>query len=260
MATSGQAKSSSGFRHFLAGRFEAAQRQNPRYSLRAFARQLAIDHSTLSQLLRGRRPLTRKAVRRIGERLGLAESLVSFYARRLDNQNDAGAGGEAVQLSLDTFHVISDWYHAAILEVIQIKDFRPDSRWIAKSLGITVNEVSVALQRLLRLGLLQMAGAKWINQSADAKIANEELTPDLRKKLRAQGHRQAMAAIERAPGECLAQHSITLAIDSKQLPRFDDLVREFLESLQALLGETPDKDDVYEFQISAFPVTTYKRG
>lgn len=259
MAPSTRAESVSGFRHFLADRFEAAQRQNPRYSLRAFARQLAIDHATLSQVLRGRRPITRKAVRRIGAKLGLSEPLISFYARRLDNQNGAVAGSPAVQLSLDTFHVISDWYHAAISELVHLRNFRPDSRWIARSLGITVNEVNIALQRLLRLGLLQMVGAKWIARTACTNLAREELMPEVRKKVRAEGHRRAMAAIEGAPEERVAQHSITLAIDSKDLPRFDQLAYEFLGSVKALLGDASGKNGVYQFQLSAFPLTTCEK-
>jgi plasmid maintenance system antidote protein VapI len=45
--------------------------RNPSDSLRAFARALEADHATLSQILRGRRALTRDTILQLGERLGL---------------------------------------------------------------------------------------------------------------------------------------------------------------------------------------------
>src|SRR5947209_9956192 len=70
----------SSFRALL--RVELARRcaKNPRYSLRAFARSLEIDHATLSQLLRGRRQVTRAAILRLGRRLGLEEADLSALA------------------------------------------------------------------------------------------------------------------------------------------------------------------------------------
>ncbi len=50
--------------------------RNPSYSLRAFARALDVDHATLSQLLRGRRSLTREVIEQLGERLRLPRASV----------------------------------------------------------------------------------------------------------------------------------------------------------------------------------------
>ncbi|MGZ8853044.1 MAG: helix-turn-helix domain-containing protein, partial [Thermoanaerobaculia bacterium] len=50
---------------------------NPRYSLRAFARSLQIDHSTLSQIVRGRRRVTTRAIRSLGVRLRMTPMQVA---------------------------------------------------------------------------------------------------------------------------------------------------------------------------------------
>lgn len=252
-------KSSLSFRHFLAERFASARRGNRRYSLRSFARQLNVNHSTLSQVLRGRRPLTRKAIQRMGAQLGLSERLISFYSKRPASAADTSYD-EPAQAGLDQFHVFADWYHRAILALVHVKSFRADSRWVARSLGITVDEANVALQRLLRLGFLKMEGAKWVDRSEGADFGKGEFTPALRKKVRGQGHRMALDALESVPEEFFAQDSILLAIDSRKLARVNELAREFFENVQAVLGEGRGKDDVYEIQISAFPVTAYKRG
>jgi transcriptional regulator with XRE-family HTH domain len=111
------------FRRLLTRELARRAARNERYSLRAFARHLRVDHATLSQWLRGRRPITPRTVARLAPRL-------------------AGTAGAAPDF--------------AILALTGSPDFQPDSRWIAGTLGTSVDDVNMALQRLLRLGLLQM--------------------------------------------------------------------------------------------------------
>ena len=51
---------------------------NPHYSLRAFAKYLAIDHATISQVV-GARPLTARTILRLGTRLGLERCAIDRY-------------------------------------------------------------------------------------------------------------------------------------------------------------------------------------
>ena len=60
------------FRELLATELARRQRQNPRYSLRGFARLLGISHSTLSRLLKSSRPVSSRTVNALGPRLGLS--------------------------------------------------------------------------------------------------------------------------------------------------------------------------------------------
>ena len=84
---------------------------------------LDIDHSTLSQLLRGKRPLTERAVARLGERLGLDRTAIGRYAayQRVIGIADAPRCREAQQLTRETAKLITDWYHFAILELVRIQ-------------------------------------------------------------------------------------------------------------------------------------------
>lgn len=103
---------------------------NSSYSLRAFARTLRTDHSTLSQVLRGRRRVTAKSVRTWGSRLGLSESEIREFCAL---ENDA-----------------------AILAVLDRTGFRADSRWLSVTLNIPLDDINIALQRLLRTRQLRM--------------------------------------------------------------------------------------------------------
>jgi transcriptional regulator with XRE-family HTH domain len=121
------------FRTALKSEFRRRSERNPRYSLRAFARDLGCDHGTLSQILRGRRSLSPRMVHEFGSRLRLAPSVLA----------EASAQQSA----------------EAVLRLTQSPGFRVQTRWIAVRTGLPVDAVNMALHRLLRDGDLVMESA-----------------------------------------------------------------------------------------------------
>ena len=134
------------FRDVLEDELRRRTRRNPRYSIRAFARALAVDHSSLAQMLRGKRRMTPRTIRRLGAALRLTAHEIEMHC---GEENDR-----------------------ALLEVVGTNLFRADSRWLATVLGIPIDEVNMSLQRLLRLRALHLRSAKhWEvldGQSGDA--------------------------------------------------------------------------------------------
>jgi len=119
-------------------RAELARRRdrNRRYSLRAFARQLGVDHAALSQFLRGRRRLSQPALCALGVRLGLQPAAVAACCA----------------LEADV----------AVLRAVASPGFRADSRWLAMRTNLAADAVNLALQRLLAAGALRMvAPDRW---------------------------------------------------------------------------------------------------
>ena len=88
--------------------------------MRAFAQSVGLDHSTVSQLLRGKRPITRKAVSSIAGSLR--------------------------------------WNGAAILKASGSTAVHFDSRVIALRLGLSVDEVNIALTDLCLFRLIELKG------------------------------------------------------------------------------------------------------
>ena len=124
----------------LSSELERRRRRNGRYSLRAFARDVAIDHSTLSKILRGRRPPGKRDALRAGTRLGWSvEEIGSAVAAR-------ATPGEALLILLSL-----------------PGGFRTDSRWLASALGVTVDTVNHTLSELARTGRLRMTHRdRWV--------------------------------------------------------------------------------------------------
>lgn len=155
-------------RAYLQAEFARRCSNNSQYSLRSFAMHLGVDHSTLSQLLRGKRPLTERMIRKLGSRLKLREDEISTFVtfESLFSVPHPGRVQEVQQLVNDTLSLISNPHHFSILELVHLDEFEPDSRWIARVLDTSIDEVNVALSRLTRLGLLEMSSREqWIDRS-----------------------------------------------------------------------------------------------
>src|SRR5205823_5776293 len=160
---------------------------------------LELDHSTLSQMLRGKRKLSSRAKARLGERLGLTPADVE----RLSSEGSL-EGNEVVLdprgLTLDAFQVIADWYHFAIFELVTVKDFSPQPKWIAKKLGISVSEANIAVERLFRLGLLEKdPDGNWKQGTSLITTASNPFSALAFRRLQSQVLEQALRALEEVP-------------------------------------------------------------
>jgi uncharacterized protein (TIGR02147 family) len=260
LATPAPPSATNCFRLFLQAELGRRCARNPQYSLRAFAKFLAIDHATMSQLLRGKRPLTPRTILRLGTRLGLDRTVIDRYVAnecnwRRDAADDA-AQNEMQQLADDAAHVIADWYHYAILELTRLQDFKTDSRWIARVLGITPDEVNLALTRLVRLGMLEMADRRrWIDKSGDTTTSLADFNRSAVQQLSRQVRQLMLEAMEKLPAGRCEYSSMTLAVSTQRLPNVLERIARFRRELAALLGENGVRDDVYQLEINFFPVT-----
>lgn len=146
--------------------------RNPSYSLRAFARSLAMDHATLSQLLRGRRPMTAELVQQLGERLGLAAADIDAFRRDLEAVR---TGPPAHSPALDAAAIVAEPLHHQLLALTRADEFRSDARFLAQVLDTTPDAINVVMQRLLRFGLLSLGpGGEWRDVSGIGERDPEE--------------------------------------------------------------------------------------
>ena len=152
------------FHESLKREFDARRQRNPRYSLRAFADFLATDHSTLSQIFRGTRRIPASHLRRWGKKLGMTSEEVAVYVaeQHVPDHSVLRRQEQLRHWTAETHAIVIDDTHWRIVRLTGLRGFRADSRWLARKTGVTVDQVNVALSRLLRLRLLEMVPAgKW---------------------------------------------------------------------------------------------------
>ena len=165
------------FRERLRSEFEIRRKKNPRYSLRALATSLGIDHSTLSQILRGARPIPVSRIRSWAGKLGIGQEETAVYIAA-EHTPDAGTTARQHQVrqwTAEGMSVVNEPAHWHILRLCRTSGFRPDVRWLAKEIGVSVDDVNLALSRLLRLRLLEVnAAGVWKDASGLPELTERE--------------------------------------------------------------------------------------
>ena len=231
-------------------------RTNSSYSLRAFARSLKIEPSALSQIINKKRPLTEKMKLRLGSALGLGVrelELMLSSDSLLKTRNS-----RFQQMSLDTFALISDWYHYAIIEATYLSDFKPCAKWISCKLGITKSEANIAVERLFRLGLIEKTTeGLWKDATENGELTH--ITPGLSsvgaRQYQAQILELSKKAIQEVELDERNHTSATLCFDIDDFPKAVQKIAEFRRKFAKELQPKKKAKSVYQIQISFFPLT-----
>ena len=265
----------SGFYHQNRLREELHSRtaRNPRYSLRAFAVALGLNASDLSQIMSGKRLVSTKLVNRILKALDLnvdeqrkfIESVLEEKKTRglkrispelISKQKQVSGGGIKLgvrDVGLDQFRVIADWYHFAILELTFAKNFKSDSRWIANSLGITVSEAKLAIDRLLELELLEVKDGNLKKTDFHVDIQDKTKTSSFLKRRQKQILEKSIHSLEHDPIEERSHSDRLFCIDPKHIPVAKAKIEKLMWELAELVVEgTPEQ--VYQLHVGLFPV------
>jgi transcriptional regulator with XRE-family HTH domain len=237
------------FRLSLQSEFSRRCRVNERYSLRGFAAHLELHSSTLSQILSGKRRVSRKLVNRIYEQIG--------HPGPLQNSLPQKEAATFVQTQADAFALISDWYHYAILDLVLLKGFQNSSGWIARKLGISQAEASLATRRLLRMGFLTEKNGKLTKSQPYYTNYEEGVSSQAHKEYQRQIITKALHAIEFCRPEKKDITGMTIAADSSKLPEAKLMIKKFRRELCAFL-ENGRADSVYHLALQLYPVTSFE--
>jgi transcriptional regulator with XRE-family HTH domain len=149
------------FRERLSREFESRRKKNPRYSMRAFAGFLDVDHSTLAQILRGTRRVPVSRVRAWARKLSASseETVAYIAAEHAPDVQTAQRQHQLRHWTAEAMALTTEPVHWQILRLCRAAEFTADCRWIAGKIGASVDAVNLALSRLLRLRLLQVNSA-----------------------------------------------------------------------------------------------------
>ena len=233
--------------------FKARTQKNPAYSLRSFARSIEIDSSTLSAILRRKRPLSLKTARHILEKLEINDP---EKVRRLL----LGSITDAAQLSSPNYHeldlahaeMVSEWEHTAILEATDLTNFQSSKKNLAVRLGIPFAITSDCVDRLVLLGLLHEQEGIYKKSKTNASTPTNLPSQKLR-----QGHRQliekGLDALDNLPVHVRDISGITMAINSRRLDEAKLRIQRFRREISAFLEEGP-RDAVYCLNVQLFPL------
>lgn len=255
------------YRDILKRELSTRQQINPRYSLRSFARDLAMPASKLSQTLSGKCGISPTRASRIAQRLRFSKEETAFFIdlvsaehsrspsiKRQALEKIADSNTKYSLLSLEEFQAISAWHNLAIIEMTHLADFKNDPQWIGQRLGISATQVKESIERLIKLGLLKRQGMKLIDTNLHLRVGNDVLSKVVQT-FHIQIMNQAKKALISQPVEDREFASTLLAIDPLKLPEakqaLQEFRRKFCQNIQK--GKSP-KNKLYSLSMQFFEI------
>lgn len=250
------------FRLFLQNQLVLRCEQNPRYSLRSFARQLGTNPATLSSILSRKRTITERTIKKFGLALQLSPQEILAFTKEIQTPDKKEAETKIYQeLTHDTFVAVSDWHHDAILELTHVKDFQPDPKWIAHTLGISILTAKAAIERLLRLELLKIDDqGKWIDVARDnSNTLDSDFSSAAMRKYQKAILEKSIHALESLPRSERDHTSTMIVAKARDLKKAKQMIAEFRKKLATFLQRDGVKgEEVYQICVSLFPISNVK--
>jgi uncharacterized protein (TIGR02147 family) len=173
------------FKILLRRELEQRMTRNPRYSLRAFAKDMKVAPALMSDILNGKRGLSRESATALSKRLGFTKTETEVFCDLVESKHarskivrlqatarlkDRAAQGVVLKfLTLDQekFNLLSDWYHLAIVELMKTPNYKDDPAWIAKRLGLAAHQVSTALERMEKLSVIVKQNGRYVFKESE---------------------------------------------------------------------------------------------
>lgn len=236
------------------------QRLNPSYSIRAYARDLGLNSSTLSQILNGKRPLPQKSSKVIAQKLNLDEKSSTLFVESINRSSTSlddikiAPLDQRFMLDDSYYRVIAEWEHYAVLDLFDLEDFESTPTYMCRKLKLTPERLEDVLNNLKSCGLL-IVNSKGILDRAHPDIRTTE---DSKGEALNAAHleelelaKQKLLSVEK---ELRDFSSSTFALDPEKLTDAKTIIREFRQKMNALL-KTGEKKDVYMLAIQFYPLS-----
>lgn len=251
--------------------FSRRVEKNSRYSMRAFAKQLGIHPSALSRILSGKQRMSSGSALTVTQKIGLTGDVCRLFLQSVvDEQKklESAQLGEAVQMpnlkvhpqkiTEESYAIIARVMCLALRELMLTDDFISEPDWMARRLGVSIEDVEKSLNTLAEAGLIQKAEGRWVHTDRHLTAVNIKQSSEIRVKLQKEVVQKALQSLDKDPFEQRGHYSMTMAINPERINEANRMIMEFMETLCDYL-ETGARKEVYQLSVQLFPLTE-RRG
>lgn len=262
------------YQEILYSEWDRKRKKNPRYSLRAFARDLDISSSKLSEIFNKKQGLSKEKADTIATKLRfnrekklLFINLVEAACSRSKVLREKASENVDVQKRIIEFTHVSDsadtndiirWHYQAIRRLTQSSSFKEDPEWIGKMLNIDENLAKEALYKLLKLGYLKRDKDNRIHTDQSLTLIN---TGDVKKRKELLLERfeelfsKAMKTTKTHPPEERFHCTHLFSLKKSQIPKIKEYIRELEDKIDDETYETGEPEVLYGFGAQLFPLS-----
>ena len=262
------------YRTFLKSVLAEKTASSPAFSMNAWAKKIGIAQGFLSEVLSGKKNLSQEACLKIAANLELGAAETEYFSllvqlatskdlkvreRLLERINVAKPKQPIHNLQVDLFRAISDWFCAAIVELTYLPDSEFTPKNISKRLGITVLEAESAIERLLRLELLEKSSTGKYSKTTGYLLVESGVPHEAVRNF----HRQVLERVIdnlALPSTVRKSRSEVLPISPDILPEVERILDEASERIRSVAKKSKRKREVYSLSLQFSPLTKKERN
>lgn len=238
------------YRDALKGKLSERVLVNPRYSLRAFARDIGLSPSYLSQVLNGSRGLTGKKAPLVFKRLAFSDLDLKLFElemkkehsradktkRELQKQIDVALlNRNTLTLPAAHFELMSGWFAMVLLQLFFLKDAPLESeekfvKFAAKKMSLPAQVVEHTISVFSELGIIKKVN-RGLEPLHSSVWTNSEAPSTAIRAFHRQMIEQAISAIELQRMDERSLESLQLAVAKEDVPRMSEDIIKFSKIL-----------------------------
>lgn len=262
------------YREFLQDYYLFHKNRNPAYSYRLFARKAKLGSPNyLKLVVDGKRRITDRTLFQFARGLGLSKDEEKYFRELVMYQEVSDPDSKEVHLrsllkyqekqrtpsplKADKIKFLLDWHHGVVRELINLKDFVEDPKWIAERLGgkITEAQAKESLELLIRLEILVRNKDGFLDQHEPLLTSSDEVPSHVLRSLHRTYLRKAINSIFSVPTEKRELSGLIVSVPNHKVKELKEEIKEFRKKLNRKYGLDKNTDDVYYAGLYLFPLT-----
>lgn len=235
--------------------FQKRKEINPSFSLRAFSKIIGISPSSVSEIISGKRRVTKKKAFEIIDRLKLTPDERNRILRDFETSSRSLQKVNLLPKTLteDQYDIIIDPIYFTILSLVSTTGFNSDIEQMAQKLDKEIPDVWRALIKLQEKKLISIDTNRNITRLPNPVFTSDDVPSDKIKQMHLSDMNLAAKKILDVPVELRDYTNVTFPANPKLLPRAKEILRRAQDELEELLKEDPS--EVYRLCMYLFPLT-----
>lgn len=261
------------YRDILFQQFEKKKIRNSRYSLRAFARDLEVPVSRLSDVFNSKKSPSMPMATHMALKMGLGTLQKEIFTTSVQLEKEKIQARKSLvekrleilqqkaksQWTLEHFEQVSKWLDHSICVALSLAEPPKTAEQIAQMFGVEVSEVKVSLEKILAQNDIVKTENGWLATDETSLTPDDKPSSAIRK-FHTEILTKAKASLVNDPMEVRDFTSIIFSVNLQELPILKKRIAEMRDQLMMEFGAAKDCDAVYDLSFFLFPISKMKRN
>jgi uncharacterized protein (TIGR02147 family) len=217
----------------------------------------------ISQVLNGQRKLKRDQLLNFAKVFALSSTEINFVDELLkSDQVEFSVGdSESSQVSfkpkVPKNHLLADWLHPYVKDLVELKNFKLDTKWIVQHLGGIANlaRIEKSVQFLLREGFWRQTPQGKVVLEESAAVTTNEIPNEKIKNFHKQALKIAAKGLEELPIHRRKASTILVAVNADTRDELRAMINKFQNDLTTFIEKHPaNKDELVQVAIHMTPI------